>query len=452
MKKIYKIVLLVALYGSTAIVGCKKYLEEKPDKRISTPDKLSDLQGILNGYATMNAQYPAAGEISSDDYYLTDASWTSAPEKQRNFYLWQKYDDMGAEWTSPYKCIFNANLILETLPKLSRAASEENDARILKGQALFLRSFYHFAVAQLFAGAYDPNTAAASLGIPLKLATDVDAPAVRSTLSESYNQILKDAMWSVRYLPEAGQAKYLPSRPAAYALLARVNLVMGNYSAAELFADSCLQLNKSLINYNTISTTSAMPFAQFNEEVLYDCRTSAPTILAQTRAKVDLQLYNSYETNDLRKSIFFKKNTDASYAFKGNYTGLNTASIFSGIAVDEVLLIKAECSIRNGKVAEGISDLNLLLQKRYKTGTFVPLVIQDIRVALHTVLAHRRKELLFRNIRWSDLRRLNREPEFAQTLTRTIKQVTYQLAPNDQRYVFPIDKTVILLSGMPQNP
>jgi len=452
MKNIYLTLLLVVLCCSTLNFGCKKYLAEKPDKRISTPDKLTDLQGILSGYALMNAQYPSAGEISADDYYLTDASWSSAAEKQRNFYLWQKYDNMATDWTSPYKCIFNANLIMETIPTLNISINEEKDAQILKGQALFIRSFYHYALAQLFAPAYHPEEATKTLGIPLKLVTDVEAPSVRMSVAENYKQILKDAMQSVPLLPEAAQAKYLPSKPAAYAHLARINLMMGNFKAAELFADSCLQLNKTLMDYNTISSTSAIPFVQFNNEVLYDCRTAAPAILAQTRARIEPEVWNAYADNDLRKAIFFKKNTDASYAFKGNYTGLNTAAIFSGLAVDEVLLTRAECRVRNGKVTEGMADLNTLLKQRYKTGTFIPLSIQSSAVALNTILTERRKELLFRNVRWSDLKRLNLEPVFAKTLTRTIKQLVYRLKPNDERYVFQIDRTAILLSGMPQNP
>jgi hypothetical protein len=452
MKNINVTSFFILLCFCTLNFGCEKYLSEKPDKRISTPDKLTDLQGILHGYSLMNAQYPSAGEISADDYYLTDASWSSAAEKQRNFYLWQKYDNMATDWTSPYKCIFNANLILETIPKLNLSIAEKKDAQILKGQALFIRSFYHYAISQLFVPAYRHEDAKETLGIPLKLAADVEAPAVRASVAESYNQILKDALQSVPLLPEVAQAKYLPSRPAAYALLARVNLIMGNFKDAELFADSCLQLNKTLIDYNTISNTSATPFAQFNNEVLYDCRTAAPAILAQTRAKIEPTLYNAYENNDLRKVIFFKKNADASYAFKGNYTGLNTAAIFSGLAVDEVLLTRAECRVRNGKVTEGIADLNTLLKQRYKTGSFIPLSIQSSAPALNALLTERRKELLFRNIRWSDLRRLNLESTYAKTLTRTIKQVVYLLEPNDKRYVFPIDKTAILLSRMPQNP
>ncbi|GGI29091.1 hypothetical protein GCM10008119_35900 [Pedobacter mendelii] len=432
-------------------IACKKYLEEKPNKRISTPDKITDLQGILDNYSAMNAQYPALGEICADNYYLNDASWASSPDKQRSFYLWQKYDEVSSEWSFPYKIIFNANLIIETLPTLNLDEKLQGDADILHGQALFLRSYYHLAVAQLFAPVYSVNTAKA-LGIPLKLVTNVEAKSVRANVGDTYQQILNDAIKALPLLPIVAKAKYLPSKPAGYALISRINLLMGNYDQSALYADSCLQLYNSVLDYNKISATSAIPFSQFNDEVLYDCRSAVPSILAQTKAKVDASLYASYSNDDLRKVIFFKKNADNTYAFKGNYTGLSTAVLFSGIALDEVLLNRAECLIRMGKLAEGAADLNRLLAQRFKTGSYKPFIFLDQAQALTTVLLERRKELLFRNLRWGDLKRLNLDSERAITLKRTINGNIYTLSPNDKRYVLPIDKTVIMLSGMEQNP
>ncbi|WP_316801449.1 RagB/SusD family nutrient uptake outer membrane protein [Pedobacter frigidisoli] len=432
--------------------SCEKYLEEKPNKRISTPDKLSDLQGILDNYAVMNGQYPSAGETSADDYYLNDASWSSSTERQRNLYLWQKYDVTTADWNPPYKVIFNANLIIETIPTLKLSDAEQTQANVIKGQALFLRSFYHLAVVQLFATTYNNTNAASQLGIPLKLVSDVEAKSVRPNLAETYAQILADVKAAVRLLPNVSKAKYLATKPAAWALLARTNLLMGNYQDAALYADSCLQVSSTLIDYNSVSTTATIPFAQFNDEVIYDCRTAVASVLAQTKAKVDPVLYASYASNDLRKTVFFKKNTDATYAFKGNYTGLSTAVFFSGMATDEVLLIRAECKARLGLLGAAAGDLNTLLSKRYKTGTFSPYTFTNQAAALSTVLLERRKELLFRNLRWPDLKRLNQEPAQAITLSRTIKQVVYTLKPGDIRYVLPIDKTAIQLSGMEQNP
>ncbi len=68
------------------------------------------------------------------------------------------------------------------------------------------------------------------------------------------------------------------------------------------------------------------------------------------------------------------------------------------------------------------------------------------------ILEERRKELPFTGqLRWEDLRRLNKDQRFAKILVRTIAGNEYQLLPNSKRYVFPIPDIEIELSGIPQN-
>jgi hypothetical protein len=80
------------------------------------------------------------------------------------------------------------------------------------------------------------------------------------------------------------------------------------------------------------------------------------------------------------------------------------------------------------------------------------MVAIDAEDALRKVLLERRKELVFRAIRWTDLRRLNKDPRFATTLRRVVLGQEYLLPPNDNRYVYPIPTNEIEASGVPQNP
>jgi hypothetical protein len=445
-------VITVMLLGLSSITSCKKFLDEKANKKINTPSTLADLEGILNNYGVLNARYPSAAEIGSDNYYLTDAGWAATSELHQNLYYWQKYDNIGGDWNATYTNIYYTNVILEALSHVEYKPSEEKRFLQVKGSALFIRSYYFYALAQLFAPPYNENTADADLGIPLKINTDYNETSVRSSVKQTYERIINDLTKAVPWLPDNPASKYWPSKPAAYAALARTYMVMRNYNKAGLYADSCLQLYDSLINYNSVSASASIPFTQFNKEVIYDCRTASPSALSQSRAKVDSLLYNSYATNDLRRTIFFKSNSDGSHAFKGNYTGLSTAGMFTGISTDEMYLLRAECYARAGDKDAAIADLNTLLSKRWKTGTFIALSVPDAATALQLVLAERRKELPFRTIRWSDLRRLNMESSFATTLTRTLNGQTYTLMPGDIRYVLQIDRDAINKSGMQQNP
>lgn len=435
-----------------SLLSCKKFLDEKPDRKLVVPSTLKDLDGILDNYGILNARHPVAAEVCADNYYLTSSDWAAVSETHRNFYLWQKWDAIvGGDWTSPYSNIFQVNVILEYLPLVTYSPDEEQKKKEVKGSALFVRAFNFYSLSQLFIPPYESLTANQDLGLPLRLNTDFNETSVRSSVQQTYDRIIADLQEAIPLLPDKPQLKYRPSKPAAYGLLARTFLVMRDYNKAGIYADSCLKLYDSLMDYNSLNAAASIPFAQFNKEVIYDNRSAAPSTLSQTRAKVDSFLYNSYAANDIRKTIFFKSNGNGTYAFKGNYTGLSSANLFTGIAVDEMYLIRAESYARNGNTTLALQDLNALLSKRWKSGTFTNITAANADIALGIILTERRKELLYRALRWSDLRRLNKEPQFAITLTRYINGQQYQLLPNSLRYTLLIDRNAIIQSGMQQN-
>lgn len=136
--------------------------------------------------------------------------------------------------------------------------------------------------------------------------------------------------------------------------------------------------------------------------------------------------------------------------FKGHYHGgrLN----FGGLAVDELLLIRAEGFAREGDVPGALADLNTLLQARWDENTmFVPLTASTAAQALDLILVERKKELLLRGLRWTDLRRLNQEPGREVTLNRTVAGTAYTLEPNSYKYTYPIPNDIIQQTGIPQN-
>jgi hypothetical protein len=120
------------------------------------------------------------------------------------------------------------------------------------------------------------------------------------------------------------------------------------------------------------------------------------------------------------------------------------------LATDEVYLIRAECFARAGDVVDALKDLNTLMAKRIKSAFFVPFIASTGTDALKLILTERRKELVMRGLRWTDLRRLNKEG-YNIALTRVINGQTYTLLPNDPRYILPIPDDVIVFTGMQQN-
>jgi hypothetical protein len=209
-----------------------------------------------------------------------------------------------------------------------------------------------------------------------------------------------------------------------------------------------LKLYDSLLDYNTLNTTTQYPVPLFNKEVIFHA-TLSNDLYAKT-VIVDTNLYKSYNVNDLRQKVFFKTNTNGGMRFVGTYTGGTGFIFFAGIATDELYLTRAECYARAGKITEAMNDLNTLMVKRWKTGTFVPFTAATTSDAMKLILEERRKETIFRGLRWLDLRRLNSEGANI-TLTRVVDGQTYTLIPNSPRYALPLPPDVISLTGMPQN-
>ena len=115
-------------------------------------------------------------------------------------------------------------------------------------------------------------------------------------------------------------------------------------------------------------------------------------------------------------------------------------------------LIRAESYARKGDTQSAMSDLNTLLSARWTSEAFTQLTATDASDALRQILLERRKELLYRGLRWTDLRRLNKNPATAVTLTRVVGMQTYTLPPGDPRYVYAIPDNVISFDPtMPQN-
>lgn len=453
---ILRLFLLVTIFS---LNSCKKYLDLKPNSSLYIPSNLLDCQALLDDYGTMNSGYPSDVEASADNYYLTDATWSSLSgvEFQDN-YIWAPQGlHKLTEWSLPYKAIFNANTVLEILTNVDPASGSDYNA--IKGTALFFRGYTFHSLASEFCNAYDKTTSIQDAGIPIYISTDVNTVYPRGNVQQTYDQIISDLKAAVELLPETTSIKSRPTRAAALAALARVYLSMRDYTNAGIYADACLKKYNTLLNFNTLNATANLPFTRFNAEVIFQAvmQTYVNSDLTQANAKILKSLYDSYTINDLRKIIFFKPNTGinvGTYAFKGSYDG--STNLFSGLATDEVYLIRAECYARGGKISEAMADLNTLLSNRYvnlpPANPYINIIASNETEALSIILNERRKELLFRGIRWTDLRRLNKESTFAITLNRTINGTDYKLLPNDLRYTLLIPTSVINNSSTTQNP
>ncbi len=120
MKKIFILIILTGL-----ITGCTKtFLDKKPDQTLVVPHTVQDFQALLDNSNVMNTNLPALGEVSSDNYYVTDAGFASVSVPMfANSYTWNKDIYEGSpdviDWNYAYQQIFYSNIVLEGLAKMT---------------------------------------------------------------------------------------------------------------------------------------------------------------------------------------------------------------------------------------------------------------------------------------------------------------------------------------------
>jgi tetratricopeptide (TPR) repeat protein len=450
VKNIFKIGLAALILVATS---CEKFLDEKPDIKMAIPKTLADANLLLNDYTTLNGGYPTYGEMGTDDYYLTKDRWEGVSNvDHRNAYIWadEPYSDV-VQWQRPYKTVYIANQVLEILRNVDAQKNREEFKRVLGG-GYFFRAFALHVLCELHCPAYLEGAASQDLGIPLRLSSGVDNNSVRASLKDTYLQIISDFKEAINNLPTVEVVKGRPSKASAYAGLARVYLGMGAFEKAYLYADSSLQLNPELMDFNILKATDAYPIPRFNVEVLFSALTAAAAPMNVNTALMDTTLSRLYAENDLRRSIFFTVNNDPddSHYYKGSYDKSN--SLFFGITSSEVYLIKAEAACRVNKVSESLVALNKLLKTRWNNQVpYVGCTETDPDRLLKIILEERRKELIFRGRRWADLKRLNLDTRFQKILTRKIGEKVYTLEPNSNKYAYRLSETVIELAKVPQN-
>jgi len=449
---------MLFLLIASLFVSCKKdFLSEQPDKSLFVPTSLSDFQSLLDNNSIMNKTTYLAF-AGTDEVSVSDAGLQGAAVSVRNAYLWADDVYQGAvqlDWRGLYQQVFYTNIVMDGL----KALPQQQDAvfKNVKGSALFYRSFAYFQLLQTYSLAYEQSTAESRLGIPILLVSDVNQKYQRSSLKKSYQQVIEDLETASGLLPENASNVYRPNQAAVYALLSRVYLSMGDFAKARSMADECLKRRSTLLDYNILSlnaSAATIPFpatipVNLNPEVLFSSSMISTTFINAATTVIAPELLQSFATNDLRRAAFAYFRSNGAVTFKGKYSG-NTLP-FAGLALDEVILTRAECRARLGDAEGALADLNQLMKKRYAVGTFQEYKLVDVQDLVGLILLERKKELLFRGTRWMDLKRLNVDPKYAVTLTRNVGGKTYTLSPNSNKYALPIPDEEIINSGIQQN-
>lgn len=449
MKKYLKYIAIVVL--GTIVFSCDNYVDIKTEGKL-IPEEVENYRYLLQNSYVYDITYGATDVASDDISFQNEAQTTAlgASDYYRpftNFYKWADaiYFDGETDYNmnSMYTSLYNANLVINEVMKSKDGTQAEKQA--IKGEAEVHRAFIFLTLVNTFGKAYDATTSATDPGIVLFTTPTVSDDIKRTSVQNAYDIILSDlndAVNSDLKPINSGNNVAFPSKASAYALLARTYLYMRNYPLALENAEKSLAIQSTLNNLEDYEF-AAFPNRKLDKELIlskwngYSSLTYAPQILSLSN-----ELINSFDTNDLRYVLF----TQPTSSFNSEYTigrtyskeALTGESRNAGPTVPEMMLIKAECLARAGSGEQAMAEINKLRQKRFRAGQYVAMTATDSKDALIKVLAERRRELMGTGgFRWFDLKRLNKEPEFAKTITHDFAGQTFTLAPNSDRYQMP---------------
>ena len=206
--KTNKIIYTLALAATLGLTSCDDFLDTVPDNRVelSTTEHLRKL---------MNAAYPQANygwpcELSSDNFEDNNApdenglryNLASYDRGDDEMFAWEPCrsntdnDSPSGIWQAYYLSAAHANAVLHRLDQIEAEGQRLDDTqRAIKGEALVLRSYCHFVLANVFCQAYaGPEQSKTLLGIPYATEpeTVVKPHYERGTLAETYEKIQKD--------------------------------------------------------------------------------------------------------------------------------------------------------------------------------------------------------------------------------------------------------------------
>ena len=417
---IYKGSLMLA---SVAILAsCSDQLDTLPDNRttLDTPKKIAGL---------LVTAYPDRTPTLFNEWMSDNTDYMGAQNSQGNrggdqYFFWQEQTEGGNDspemvWMLYYEGIYKAN---EALAAIEDQGGPKNDIlRNSKGEALLIRAYDHFILANEFCRPYNGKTSTKDAGLYYATGiADFSAAAEQSnrgTVADVYSKIAADIEAGIPLLNDTYEVpKYHFNKQAAYAFATRFYLYYEKWEKAKEYADKLLGSNPaaSLRDYRALQ---AMPLSKSEQAVKIaeaycsasaDCnllvQTSvsnagmalAPWLISKrytlTNYLAETELFQSNNIWGTSSNLIWKPFTVNSgesnfallmklpreFEIRNTTTGsgyLRTLNV--DFTMDEALLNRAEAEIMLGQNDAACADMTIWMKNFFNTNvTLTPTSVQ----------------------------------------------------------------------------
>lgn len=291
------------LVCSTMMVSCDSWLEVKPYDKISEGELQKSEEGyqkMLNGiYIDLNSDALYGQSLSVEMIEVMGGAYAIGTDNS----VWGNYKDLsnyqyGTEywrnrldqtWNKAYALILNCNKILENIDQNQDLFTGGNYYAV-KGEALALRAMLHFDMLRLFGPVYAKDSDKKAIPYynkqtnspePILTAKEV-AEKVVADLEEARILLANDPVKTEGTLmsgSQDGTSNFMRYRAlrlnyyAVEALLARVNLYMGNKTEAFKYATDVIKTADQgifpFVDKSLVIGSPADPDRIFSSEVLF---------------------------------------------------------------------------------------------------------------------------------------------------------------------------------------
>lgn len=424
IKKKFQLALMSA--GLLLAGGCEKFLEvEPPISKVLTSAVFSDESAATAAMAGIYLEFYSGGSngalgsggqgslaiavgFMSDELHHTSQSNPTLVELEQNRIVADNGNVLSI-WTAGYKIIYQCNSLIEGLSKsksLPPAAANQ-----LTGEALFIRAFCHFYLANTYGD------------VPLVITTSysTNAKVTRTPQATLFAQVEADLLQAEGLLTDAYPSEYRAriNKNVVSAFLARFYLYQKNWVKAEERATSVISLtdvydlpsnlNDVFLKGSVEAIWQMMPgdLSQYTNEAYAFGSTNG--LSNNTVRSVMVERFNDADKRKINwVAVYPSGDTSVYLPYKlKNFYLLGTPSNewSHGLRLAEQFLIRAEARAQQGKISgenSAISDINRLRSRAGIPDTAATNLAQMMGI----VDLERRHELFTEwGHRWYDLKR-----------------------------------------------
>lgn len=398
------------------LASCDDFLDLEPETSLSSAVAFDNITGIeagMNGiYSTLHSDWVERQLIFSECLASTvkevnpisNANYAKALRHQE----WNDlFNAANYLWSLSFSALNIANEILLALPKIEETNAQVTaDKTRLQGEALFIRGLTYFVLNRFFA---DPRN---GLSVPLLLEPfqPGDEP-FRATSDAVKAQIIEDLKAAESLMQNITSNNGRVTIWGLRGFMARVYFEYEDYTSAETYANNLIENGPfSLIDedvaaaYSTnVTSENVFTFLSLSNDRaannLFD-RFSLNSNNVQLSVSDPFWDLISSEEDDLRLTVLHEDFNIARACHKYDDRDMNIPYI----RLPEIYLIRAESSVNNGKLDDGLADLNRLRQR----AGLSPTDYTDEADLLEKIFTDRSLELSMEGDHFHNLKRLKR--------------------------------------------